>query len=154
MPHARKQIRSAVATMLGGLQTTGSHVFPSRVYSLDPDQLPSVSVFTVDSGNQETVTRVTMGSPGSPPRFHRVCPLIIEGHALVSEDVDDVLDQISLEVEVAMSAAITVGSRTLTAKLESTSKELIGDSEDQIGIIRILYTVPYVTAENTPDVLE
>lgn len=154
MPHARKQIRSAVTTMLTGLATTGSHVYPSRVYSLDDSELPSLSVFTVDAGNEESVARVTLGSSGSPPRFHRVCPLIIEGHAKVSDDVDDVLDQISLEIEVAMSAPLTIGSRTLPAQLQSTSKELIGDSEDQIGIVRLLYTVPYVTAENTPDVLE
>jgi hypothetical protein len=154
MAHARKQIRDAVSVLLANLSTTGSRVYPSRVYSLDADELPSVSVFTVDSGNDESVTRVTLGSSNQAPRFHRICPLIIEGHAKVSDDVDDVLDQISLEIEVAMSAPLTIGSRTLSAQLQSTGKELIGDSEDQIGIVRLLYTVPYVTAENTPDVLE
>ncbi len=154
MPHARKQIRDAVASMLADLQTTGSRVYPSRVYSLDESELPSVSVFTADVGNSEEVTRATLGSAGNPPRFHRICPLLIEGHAKVSDDVDDVLDQISLEIEVAMSAPLTIGSRTLPAQLQSTTKELIGDNEDQIGIVRLLYTVPYVTAENTPDVLE
>lgn len=151
MTHARKQIRDTVKTMVTGLGTTGRRVYPSRVYSLDEDELPSLSVFTVDSGNDEIVTRVTMGSPA---RFHRTCPLIIEGHALVDENVDDMLDQISLEVEVAMSAPLTIGSRTLPAQLQSTSKDLIGDHEGQIGIVRLVYTVPYVTAENTPDILE
>jgi hypothetical protein len=154
MAHARKQIRTAVASLVSGLSTTGSRVYPSRVYSLAEEDLPSLSVFTVDAGNDEVVTRISMGSPGSPPRFHRSCPLIIEGHALLGENVDDMLDQIALEVEVAMSAPLTIGSRTLPAQLQSTSKELIGDAEDQIGIVRLLYTVPYVTAENTPDVLE
>jgi hypothetical protein len=74
--------------------------------------------------------------------------------AVVDEDVDDVLDQISLEVEVAMSAALVVGSRTLPAQLQTTSKEMIGDHESQVGIVRLLYLVTYVTAENTPDILE
>lgn len=151
MPHARKQIRDAVVGLVTDLATTGSRVYPSRIYSLSEDDLPSVSVFTVDAGNDEVVERITMGTP---PRFHRRCPLIIEGHALVSENVDDTLDQIALEIEVAMSASLIVGSRTLPAQLQSTSKEFISDAEDQIGIVRLLYTVPYVTAENTPDVLE
>jgi galactitol-specific phosphotransferase system IIB component len=149
--HARKQIRDAVTVMVTGLQTTRANVFPSRVYSLDSDQLPSLSIFTGDSGNDELVSRITLGSP---PKFHRVCPLIIEGHASAADDVDDLLDQISLEVEVAMSAVLTVSGKTINAQLISTSKELIGDAEDQIGIVRLLYTVPYVTSENTPDILE
>jgi hypothetical protein len=154
MAHARKQIRDGVVALVTDLVTTGRRVYPSRVYSLAEEDLPSLSVFTVEAGNDEAVTRITMGSPGQRPRFHRICPLLIEGHALVSDNVDDMLDQIALEVEVAMSAPLTIGSRTLPAQLQSTSKELIGDAEDQIGIVRLLYTVPYVTAENTPDVLE
>lgn len=151
MPHARKQIRDAVTAMLQGLSTTGANVFPSRVYSLDESRLPSLSVFTVDQGNDEVVTKITLGNP---PRFKRDCPLIIEGHGLVDDDIDDLLDQISLEVEKAMSGALTIGSRTLSALLQSTGKDLIGDSESQIGIVRLVYTVPYVTSETTPDILE
>lgn len=151
MPHARKQIRLGVAALLAGLPTTGRNVYPSRVYSLDDTELPSVSVFTIDVGHDEIVSKITLGTPA---RFHRVCPLIIEGHAQVDQNVDDVLDQIALEVEVAMSAQLVIGTRTLFGQLQTTSKELIGDSESQIGIVRLLYTIPYVTAENTPDTLE
>ncbi len=154
MPHARKQLRDAVVPMVTDLTTTGRNVFPSRVYSLDDSELPSVSVFTIDTGSEETATKLTHGLPGKGPLFRRVCPLIIEGHAKVSDNVDDVLDQISLEIEVAMSAPITVGNRAVPAQLQSTTKELIGDGEDQIGIVRLLYAATYVTVENTPDVLE
>lgn len=154
MAHARKQIRDAVAVLLTDLATTGRRVFPSRVYSLDEDDLPSLSVFTVDTGNDEVVSKITLGNP---PRFHRTCPLTIEGHAIVDDNIDDTLDQISLEVEVAMSAPLTIGSRELPAQLQSTSKEFrefFDDHERQIGIVRLVYTVSYVTAENTPDILE
>lgn len=151
MPHARKQIRDAVVALLVDLQTTGRNVYPSRIYSLDESELPSLSVFTVDDSSDEVVSKVTLGNP---PRFHRLCPLVIEGHAMVGEDIDDVLDQIALEVEVAMSAPLTIGSRTLPAQLQSTGKTLLGDNEDQVGIVRLVYTVAYVTAENTPDIIE
>lgn len=151
MDHARKQIRSAIATMLADLPTTGTRVYPSRVYSLDENDLPSLSVFTVDAGNDEVVTKITMGNP---PKFHRVCPVVIEGHVLVDDNVDDALDEISAEVEIAMSANLTVGERTLPAQLQSTSKELLGDHESQIGIVRLIYSVSYVTAENTPHIID
>lgn len=149
--HARKQIRDAIALLLMDLTTTGHRVFPSRIYSLDESELPSLSVFTADTGNDEVITKITLGNP---PRFHRVCPLIIEGHAMVYEGIDDTLDQISEEIEIAMSAPLAVGGRTVPAQLQSTAKELIGDSESQIGIVRLVYSVPYVTAENTPHILE
>lgn len=154
MPHARKQIRDAVVALVTDLATTGRNVFPSRVYSLADEELPSLSVFTGDAGNDEVVTKVTLGSPGKRPLFKRDCPLLIEGHAKVSDDIDDVLDQIALEVEIAMSNPITIGARDVPAQLRSTAKELSGEGEDQIGVVRLLYTVTYVTAENTPDVLE
>jgi hypothetical protein len=151
MPHARKQIRDAVVAMLADLQTTGRNVYPSRIYSLDESELPSLSVFTVDEGSDEVVTKVTLSRPA---KIHRNCPLVIEGHAMVDENIDDLLDQIALEVEVAMSAALVVGTRELSAQLQSTGKTLLGDNEDQVGIVRLVYTIPYVTAENTPGVIE
>lgn len=154
MAHARKQIRDAVVAMLTDLSTTGRNVFPSRVYSLADEELPSVSVFTGDANNDEVVTKVTLGNTTKFPLFKRDCPLLIEGHAKISDDIDDVLDQIALEIEVAMSNPITIGERTVPAQLRSTAKVLSGDSEDQIGVVRLLYIVTYVTAENTPDVLE
>lgn len=149
MSHARKQIRDAVVALLQDLDTTANRVYASRLYSLEESELPSVSVFTTDTGNDEVVTRVTQNK-----LFQRECPVVIEGHALADENVDDVLDQIALEVEVAMSAPIVVGSRTLPAQLKSTSKELIGDHEAQVGIVRLTYLATYVTSESTPDTLE
>jgi hypothetical protein len=151
MAHARKQIRNAIAEILKGLQTTGQNVYPSRVYSLEDSELPSLSIFTIDAAGEEVVTRITLGPN---PRIHRACPLIIEGHAAVDENIDDVLDRISLEVEIAMSAPIVIGSKTVPAQFQSTGKDLIGDNESQIGIVRLTYLVSYVTAENTPHILE
>jgi hypothetical protein len=154
MSHARKQIRDAVVALVTDLATTGRNVFPSRVYSLADEELPSLSVFTIDGNSDEVVTKVTLGNTGKFPLFKRDCPLLIEGHAKISDDIDDVLDQISLEVEVAMSDPLTIGERTVPAQLRSTSKELSGEGEDQIGVVRLLYIVTYVTAENTPDIVE
>lgn len=149
--HARKQIRDAIAQMVSNLPTTGDHVYPGRLYSLDDSELPSLSVFTIDEQTEEQVTRVTLGSP---PKIHRDCPVIIEGHAKVDANIDDVLDQISLEVETAMAGVLQIGQRMLSTQLRTIGKSLLDDGEDQIGIVRLVYLIPYITAETTPHILE
>lgn len=145
MAHARKQIRDAVSALLTGLSTTGQRVYPSRAFSLEESELPSISVFTAN----EAVTRTTM----APIRYHRDLEVIIEGHAVADELVDDSLDQISAEVEVAMSGALVADGVTLSTQLLSTASSLSGEGESQVGVIRLTYTIPYSTLESTPESL-
>lgn len=144
--HARAQIRAAVAALLGELQATGRRVYPSRVWSVNDEELPSLSVFTTE----EAVTKTTLSRP---VRYHRDLTTVIEGHALADEQVDDVLDQIASEVETAMAAALVVDGRELSTQLTSTTFELSGDGETQIGLVRLQYTIGYSTLETTPDSL-
>lgn len=151
MPHVRTQIRDAVVAMVTDLETTGRNVYPSRSFSLDDAELPSLSVYTVDEGSDEVVTKITLAKPA---KVHRTCPLVIEGHTKGNDDIDAALDQISLEVETALSAVLRIGARELSTQLQSTGKSSFFDGEDEVGIVRLVYTIPYVTAENTPGVIE
>lgn len=144
--HARAQIRTGIASLLTNLATTGPRIYPSRVFSLEESELPSLSVFT----STESVTRTTMGPP---VRYHRDLTVIIEGHAIADELVDDVLDQISAEVETAMAGALIIDSRTLSTQLVSTESSLSGEGETQVGVVRLTFTIPYSTLETTPDSL-
>lgn len=151
MSHARKQIRDAVVQLVTGLASTSSRVYPSRLYSMNENDLPSLSIYMADRGGAEVIERVTLSTP---VRYHRRFAMVIEGHAMADDNIDDVLDQLALEIETAMAAPLVVGSRTLPASLQGTEKEMAGDQERQIGVVRLTYSVAYVTAENTPGVLE
>ena len=94
--HLRRQIRERAATTLTGLTTTGSNVFQSRVYPMESAGLPGLCIYTTDEA-------IEMQSMGGTRNVSRDLTLIVEGYATDSANVDDTLDQIGKEVEVAMS---------------------------------------------------
>jgi len=142
--HLRRQIRERAATTLTGLTTTGSNVFQSRVYPMENAGLPGLCIYTTE----ETVE---MQSMGATRHVSRDLTLIVEGYATDSANVDDTLDQIGKEVEVAMSGDITLNDLAQDSYLSSVEITLSGDGSTGIGKITHSYTVVYQNAENAPD---
>ena len=142
--HLRRQIRERAATTLTGLTTTGSNVFQSRVYPMESAGLPGLCIYTTE----ETVE---MQSMGGTRHVSRDLTLIVEGYATASANVDDTLDQIGKEVEVAMSGDITLNDLAQDSYLSSVEITLSGDGSTGIGKITHSYTVVYQNAENAPD---
>ena len=142
--HLRRQIRERAATTLTGLTTTGSNVFQSRVYPMESAGLPGLCIYTTE----ETVE---MQSMGATRHVSRDLTLIVEGYATASANVDDTLDQIGKEIEVAMSGDITLNDLAQDSYLSSVEITLSGDGSTGIGKITHSYTVVYQNAENAPD---
>ena len=142
--HLRRQIRERAATTLTGLTTTGSNVFQSRVYPMESAGLPGLCIYTTE----ETVE---MQSMGGTRNVSRDLTLIVEGYATDSANVDDTLDQIGKEVEVAMSGDITLNDLAQDSYLSSVEITLSGDGSTGIGKITHSYIVVYQNAENAPD---
>ena len=142
--HLRRQIRERAATTLTGLTTTGSNVFQSRVYPMESAGLPGLCIYTTE----ETVE---MQSMGGTRHVSRDLTLIVEGYATDSANVDDTLDQIGKEIEIAMSGDITFNDLAQDSYLSSVEITLSGDGSTGIGKITHSYTVVYQNAENAPD---
>ena len=142
--HLRRQIRERAATTLTGLTTTGSNVFQSRVYPMESAGLPGLCIYTTE----ETVEIQSMGGTR---HVSRDLTLIVEGYATDSANVDDTLDQIGKEIEVAMSGDITLNDLAQDSYLSSVEITLSGDGSTGIGKITHSYTVVYQNAENAPD---
>ena len=142
--HLRRQIRERTATTLTGLTTTGSNVFQSRVYPMESAGLPGLCIYTTE----ETVEIQSMGGTRN---VSRDLTLIVEGYATDSANVDDTLDQIGKEIEVAMSGDITLNDLAQDSYLSSVEITLSGDGSTGIGKITHSYTVVYQNAENAPD---
>ena len=142
--HLRRQIRERAATTLTGLTTTGSNVFQSRVYPMESAGLPGLCIYTTE----ETVE---MQSMGGTRNVSRDLTLIVEGYATDSANVDDTLDQIGKEIEVAMSGDITLNDLAQDSYLSSVEITLSGDGSTGIGKITHSYIVVYQNAENAPD---
>ena len=142
--HLRRQIRERAATTLTGLTTTGSNVFQSRVYPMESAGLPGLCIYTTDEA-------IEMQSMGGTRNVSRDLTLIVEGYATDSANVDDTLDQIGKEIEIAMSGDIKLNNLAQDSYLSSVEITLSGDGSTGIGKITHSYTVVYQTAENAPD---
>ena len=142
MSHARQQIRDAVAALLTGLTTTGSHVFQSRVYRLQASELPALLVYT----NSETVERSHMTSG-----LVRELTLRVEGIAKALADIDDTLDTIGAEVEAALGGQEPAGVEDLV--LQSADVTINGEGEQQVGAIVMDFLVRYRTNQAAPETI-
>lgn len=142
--HLRRQIRERAATTLTGLTTTGSNVFQSRVYPMESAGLPGLCIYTTDEA-------IEIQSMGGTRNVSRDLTLIVEGYATDSANVDDTLDQIGKEIEIAMSGDITLNDLAQDSYLSSVEITLSGDGSSGIGKITHSYTVVYQNAENAPD---
>ena len=148
--HVRKAIRDAIAELMRATATAGGNVFPSRLFSLDEDQLPSISVFTTDESNAETVTKATLKSPAL---LTRALPVVIEAHAVMDDNIDDTLDALAVEIEKAMANPVMVSGREIPAQLVSSQTTFSSDTDLQVGVIRLIYSATYSTREDAPDSL-
>jgi hypothetical protein len=146
--HLRRQIREAVATLLTGLTTTGNRVFKSRVQTLKDNQLPAIVILT----NEETVTQSTIHSN---PLLERQLSVQVIAKAKANTNLDDTLDQIIKEVEMAVfasDAANTLGGLVKGLVLDSLDITFNGEAETKVGEAVMAFTAVYFNQAATPDV--
>ena len=145
--HLRHQIRENVATTVSGLTTTGTRVFQSRVYPLEATNLPCLLVYTLSES-------VVYKSAGRPRQTLRTVQVVIEGVHALTADLDDKLDLICKEVEVAMCANVKRGSLAIDTRLEGTEITLVGgEGQKPMGSAKMSWLVEYSAREGAPDVL-
>ena len=144
--HLRRQIREGIATALTSLATTGARVFQSRVYPLQSAELPGLLIST----RSETAEPLTI----HPPRMlGRVVLVEVVAIAKLTADLDDTLDQICKEVEIALTDPVpTLASIAKTIYLTSTEFDLERGGEKPTGSATMIFAVDYKNLENTPDV--
>jgi hypothetical protein len=146
--HLRRQIREAVATLLTGLTTTGNRVFQSRVQTLKDNQLPALVILT----NEETVTQQTIHSN---PLLERQLSVQVVAKAKANTNLDDTLDKIIKEVEMAVfasDAANTLGGLVKGLVLDSLDITFNGEAETKVGEAVMAFTAVYFNQAATPDV--
>ncbi len=145
--HLRRQVREGVALAVTSLATTGARVFQSRVYPLQSAELPGLLVYS----RSETVTPTTIHGPRL---LERALQIEIVAVAKAVADLDDTLDQICKEVEIALVdpvAALAGVAKSIV--LLSTEFELQA-AERPTGTATLTYEVSYFNLENAPDVAQ
>ena len=141
--HIRQQLREAVATAVTGLTTTGSRVFQSRAYPLQISDVPCLVVTTDgDSIEQETVHHPYMQA--------RQVQLRIEGYAIGTTNLDDTLDWICKEVEIAVDNATLSMVDDIGFAGTQLDTSVVG--QQPVGKLTLIYRITVRTMSNSPDV--
>jgi len=143
--HLHKQIRDAVKTALTGLSTTGSRVFANRLRPLQDADLPALRIYADEERAEGLLIH-------SPEMYDRELTFVVEGVAKATAALDDTLDQISKEVETALSAGITLGSRNL--EVFYTGMSFDDEQLDKpVAVKRMTFSLKFTSMSNAPDVL-
>lgn len=139
----RKNIRDAIVAAVTGLATTGSRVFRTRLYALSPEKVPGLCVYA----QSEIIDTATIGSDRTQIR---VLEVAVEGYAIEVNNLDNKLDQIGAEVEVALAADVTLGGLCQDVLLKTIEIEYSGEGDQPAGTIKLVYEVQYATTEGNP----
>jgi len=145
MSHLHTQIRGAIVTALTGLATTGPRVYANRLMALPASGLPALNV-TLDEESAEGLTI------HGPQHYQRRLGVVVSAFARASVGVDDILDQIGLEVEIALAGGITVDGQTLELNYTGMSfDDELG--EQPTGVRRMSFDVTFTALATAPNSL-
>jgi hypothetical protein len=142
--HVRKQLRDAVATRLTGLTTTGSRVYESRAVPVGDANMPGLLIYAT----QEQAQDATLLSD-----VERRIEIRVEGVAKVSANLDDTLDLIAKEVEIALSTSLTIGSASTKLVYQGTSISMRDGLDQLVGSVSLTYEATIFTVAGSPDVV-
>ena len=143
--HLHKQIRAALVSKLTGLTTSGARVYANRLYPLDSANLPGLRI----SLDDEAAEAVTVHGPAI---LERTLTAVVEACASAASGLDNTLDLMSKEVEIALAAGITVSGRTLNPLYSGMQFEDVG-GDKPVGVKRLTFSIPFAAAANAPDTL-
>lgn len=132
MAHARTTIRGLIVSALTGIATvTANRVHPYFT-------LPSLNVVTVD----EEVTEHLHGLQT------RELSVDIEIRVKATDDLDDALDALAVQVETALADGLA-GTKDVT--LAGTEIEYDDESEQPVGLARLTYIITYNCDPGDPE---
>ena len=110
-------------------------VFKTRLAPVRASELPAISVYC----DNETIT----DNGTSPRELTRTMTVAIDGWARATENVDDALDDLALEIETAMDSSPELLDTAFTAALTSTEVGIKLDGDRPMGCVHLEYTVVY-----------
>lgn len=142
MPHARRQIREAVAAAIAGNSVT---VEQSRQYPMNEEQMPRYLVYTiaesVDPG---------MSTPGA---LMRELTVVVEAIIMADEaTIDDDLDAHAVYLESQLSRS-QLGGLVLKTDLSSSEMAIRTDGDLSLGVLTLTFNVLYRTLPTNPETI-
>lgn len=145
MPHGRKQIRDALQAQLTGLATTAGRVFAGRVEPLGINECPGLNVrVSTETPRDDLLTMLEADAP-------RTVQILVEGY--VGAGGESALDQIALEVEIALEAEPTIGGLVDQLIYEGTLLRRVPEGEYDHAVVTLTYSATYIVSRIDPGLL-
>lgn len=143
--HARQQIRDAFVTALTGATAAGSTVFKTRIYKLQEGEYPALVIYTLS----EDAEVDALG--GKLLRTLRVAvDIAVKG---ASDTLDDDLDDLAAEVEVAIEGNTALNALVLFQTLDATAITLSGEGNERAVGMVLSFVVQYRTNPGAPETI-
>lgn len=144
MSHVRTQIREAAIALLADLDAT---VTGSRLHRWQEDELPEISVYTVEEAVEtEDTDRRT--------QLRRLTLRLDVAFASTTGDLDADMDDLVAAIETALEADDECRFGGLAADpgaLIATAIGFVGEAESRFAIARLDYQVTYWTLPGAPE---
>ncbi len=141
MAHVRQQIRDRIVSVLkSNASLVRRRVFSSRVYALTEKDLPAITVYT----GSEASALQTIGLKTSA----RVVSVEIDIYVRATNNFDNDVDAIAVQIEEAIANDFTVNGLAKSAVLASSEINFSGEAEQPIGSAKLTFDVRYDTAIN------
>jgi hypothetical protein len=140
--HERQAIREAIVSQLVGVAPAfrtdaRDRVFKSRQSPLRSVELPAINVYTESES-------IRPGSESTAPReLTRTVTVAIEAWVKASENVDDALDALALQIETAMDLDLELSDTAFQSVLTSAEIGITTNSERPMGCVHLEYAVTY-----------
>ncbi len=106
------------------------------MYPIENADLSALCIYTQDE-------EIVVGAMGNPRVYHSTMTLIGDSCAQTSSNLNEQLDQIGIEVQVAMVGDIDINNLVKDYYLSSVDISYSGEGTSPIGIIRHNYSVLY-----------
>lgn len=135
--HTRKQIKAAIFNILKNNTSVGSKVYLNRPNPISENDLPAIFIYSQD----ETSIEANL----SEKKYRRTLNLAIEARSSHSTNVDELLDDLSEEIETLMNSDLTL--QGLCTNITLTSSEFdqgTNESRKIIGAIRLNFEIKYI----------
>lgn len=144
MSHIRTRIRQNLVTTLTGLSNTGSNCFDTRVFPMQASALPGICVYTVS----ETTRYPSM----RPPRtLQKRLSARIEVYVKMTSTYDEMVDQISADIEEALYTDLTRGGLATDTRVVSFDTDFSADGDQPVMVGRLTCEIDYFAVEGSPE---
>lgn len=145
MAHVRKQARDQAIAALLGATDAGAQVESSA----RTDNWPKGFGAGIRVSTPEEESGV--GSAGNPATLARQITLRVAGWREGGDDLDDLLDQLATQIELAIYGTGRLGGLALEVTLGATGPVIDGDGVKRAGTIALDFRVLVATPENDPE---